>query len=121
MENLLCQRFNFFLVIFSVVLAGAANANTQVKQTAILALGTIVSALIGLTIYRNYTKLMVILERLHGTPHHPVAVTGALVKRRPLRGLFGVNPIIGIYVPIICTISLAVGALCSWRGYLKAS
>lgn len=32
MENLLCQRFNFFLVLFGLFLAGGFGANEQQKS-----------------------------------------------------------------------------------------
>ncbi len=57
MKNLLSQRFNFFLIVFTVVLAGAATANTQTKQSGILISGLLLCLLIVLTIYRIYANL----------------------------------------------------------------
>jgi hypothetical protein len=92
MENLFCQRFNFFIVIFSLVIAGAASANTQPKLDAILWLGFVLCTLVALTLYRNYVKLIWILRSLHKIPEHPVAQAAAHVEQLGLRGLFGVNP-----------------------------
>lgn len=50
MENLFCQRFNFFIVIFSLVIAGAASANTQAKLGSLLWIGCVLCFLIALTI-----------------------------------------------------------------------
>jgi hypothetical protein len=121
MENLFCQRFNFLLILFTVVLAGAASATTQTKQTAVLGVGCVFCGLISLTVYRNYVKLMAILKLLHGMSGHPVAIIGMSVKQKGLRGLFGVNPIIGILIPFLCTSTLILGTLLSWIGFLKAT
>ena len=111
MENLFCQRFNFFIVIFSLVIAGAAGANTQPKLDAILWVGFLLCALVGLTLYRNYVKLIWILRSLHKIPSHPVAQSGVHVRQLGLRGLFGVNAIIGIIIPLVCCSALLAGAV----------
>jgi len=118
-ENLLSQRFNFFLIVFTVVVAGAGTANTQTKQTAILFVGCLLCALIALTVYRIYAKLDEILTILHKEPGHPVAIIREKIKERPLKGLFGVNPLIGYGIPILCTATLGIAAIFSWCGYLK--
>ena len=67
-ENLFCQRFNFFIVIFSLVIAGAVAANTQLKLDVILWLGFVLCTLVGLTLYRNYVALISILRTLRDSP-----------------------------------------------------
>lgn len=121
LENLFCQRFNFFIVLFSLVVAGAANANTQVKLAALLWIGFFLCALISLTIYRNYVKLMWIFQSLHQIPTHPIARAGVAAKQLGWRGLFGVNSIIGIIIPSICCTVLLVGAILASACYLKAA
>src|SRR5436309_3571616 len=90
-ENLLSQRFNFFLIVFTVILAGAATANTQTKQTAILVLGFFLCLLIALTVYRIYAKLDEILKVLHEKKSHPVAIISEKIKGRRLKGGFEAN------------------------------
>ena len=121
MENLFCQRFNFFIVIFALVIAGASGANTQVKLAALLWIGFVLCVLIALTIYRNYVKLIWILQSLHQIPSHPVAEAGVAAKNLRWRGLFGVNSIIGIVIPTICCAVLLVGAIAASLEYLKAA
>ena len=72
-EDVFCQRFNFFIVIFSLVMAGA---NTQVKLVSILGIGEALCVLVDLPLYRNYVKLILILRRIHKIPDHPGAVIG---------------------------------------------
>jgi hypothetical protein len=111
MENLFCQRFNFFIVIFSLVIAGAASANTQPKLDAILWVGFALCTLVALTLYRNYVKLIWVLKSLHQIPQHPVAQGGEYARHLGLRSLFGVQAIIGIIIPLICCSVLLVGAI----------
>lgn len=85
MEDLFCQRFNFFIVIFSLVMAGAASANTQVKLVSILWIGEGLCVLVGLTLYRNYAKLILILRRIHKIPDHPGAVIGVETNTLSIR------------------------------------
>lgn len=118
MENLFCQRFNFFIVIFSLVVAGAATADTAWKLNAVLIIGLVVCKLVWLTVYRNYVKLIWILKRLHKEAHHPVAVSGRAIKALGARGLFGVNPIIGIWIPAFCCVTLLLAAVLALRGVL---
>jgi hypothetical protein len=119
-ENLFCQRFNFFIVIFSLVIAGAAGANTQVKLGAILWLGFVLCTLVALTIYRCYVKLDWALRCLHRIPTHPVAQSGVAVEQLGARGLFAVNRIIGIIIPILCCSALLAGAILAACGILTA-
>jgi hypothetical protein len=119
-ENLFCQRFNFFIVIFSLVVAGAAAANTQPKLIIILWIGFVLCILLSLAIYRIYVKLIEILRSLHSIEGHPVAQSGVAVKDLGFRGLFGVNAIIGIIIPVICCLALFIGGLFSSIGMLAA-
>lgn len=121
MENLFCQRFNFFVVIFSLVIAGAASANTQTKLCAILCVGFVLCLLVGLTVYRNYVKLIWILRQLHATPGHPVSQSGVAMRSRGRKALFGVNWIIGIVIPCACTGLLLIGAILAALGKLSAT
>jgi hypothetical protein len=118
-ENLFCQRFNFFIVIFSLVVAGSAGANTQIKLCSILWIGEVLCILVALTIYRIYVKLIWILRTLHRIPDHPVALSGVAAKKLGMRGLFGVNGIIGFIIPVMCCLILLLGAILASIGVLQ--
>ena|SRR5581483_1006690 len=119
-ENLFCQRFNFFIVIFSLVIAGAASANTQTKLAALLWIGFVLCMLVALTLYRAWVKLDWILRYLHAEVDHPLRVTGEGIANGRLPRLFGVNPIIGIVIPLGCSALLLAGAILATCGRLKA-
>src|SRR4051812_3715328 len=121
MENLFCQRFNFFVVIFSLVIAGAASANTQIKFATLLWIGSVLCILVGITLYRNWVKLDWVLRSLHADEAHPVALTARGVEKERLPILFGVNAIIGIVIPLVCSLLLLVGAVLASFGCLKAA
>lgn len=121
MENLFCQRFNFFIVLFSLVVAGAASANTPLKLISLLWIGFALCFLVGLTIYRNYVKLDWIHKELHRLPSHPMAQAGVGVKQLGRRGLFRVNWIIGVVIPITCCTLLLAAAILASGGILKAT
>ena len=44
-ENLLNQQFSFFLVVFSIVLAGALNSRAQFHLQIVLSMGSVVIVL----------------------------------------------------------------------------
>jgi hypothetical protein len=121
-ENLFCQRFNFMLVLYSLFVAAAASANTQPKLTAILGLGALITTLTSLTIWRAYEKLIINLSMLYRLQKHPLSVVGRENDARPhLKRGFPVNSILGIWVPLICSVSLITGFFLALFGCLSAS
>jgi hypothetical protein len=72
-ENLLCQRFNFFLAFFSIVSAGAigtihyeAGKVNVIASAVILLVGGFICWLIRSVLSRSQEKLDIILD--HGCP-----------------------------------------------------
>ena len=64
MENLLCQRFNFFLILFSLFLTAAFTAQNKITTGLVLAVGSFVCLLVWLTIYRAHWKHHWIMDTL---------------------------------------------------------
>ena len=60
-ETLLNQRFNFFLIFFSLVLAGAINAKEQLHFQLVLSLGTVICFLFASVLRRSQQKLDLII------------------------------------------------------------
>lgn len=114
-ENLLGQRVNFFLLLFSLVIAGAISSKNQQHLIIVLVLGAIICWLLALTIFRSQQKLDLILDELMKNEEHPVAIIDKKAKGISMRR------IIGYIVPISCSISLTIGALLSWANILNAS
>ena len=120
-ENLLCQRFNFLLVIYSLFITASATTTQQANLTIILSLGTVLSILVSLTIWRAYIKLKINLQILHSLPQHAFEYVQNEVNALGWKALFGVNPIIGFWAPLFCCISLTLGAILSCCGVIKVS
>ncbi|MBE3123317.1 MAG: hypothetical protein IMZ65_00765 [Planctomycetes bacterium] len=118
-ENLFCQRFNFLLVIYSLFITAGASTHKQTTLTIILFLGTVLTLLVSMTIWRAYVKLIINLRILHGMPKHPFEFIREEVKAIGVKGMFGVNSIIGVWVPLFCTVSLALGTALAWCGIIE--
>jgi len=118
MENLLCQRFNFFLLLYGLVVAGAVSARTQSHLIVILAMGALITLFLGFTIYRANFKLALIINELGKDKAHPVAVIEAEARRHRCLALFSVRWVVGWFVPLICFLSLAAGCLLALVGLL---
>jgi hypothetical protein len=113
-ENLLGQRFNFFLIFFSLVVAGALNARSQVHFSIVLILGAIICWLLAFTLFRSQQKLDLILAELFADQTHPASIidkkAGGLSMRR----------LIGYVIPLICCIALTLGTILALCGTLRA-
>lgn len=112
MENLLCSRFNFFLVFFALVVAAAVSTSEESHFKIVLTLGAAISVPFALTIARAQAKLDLALEHLFNTEGHPTNVLneecGGISMRRW----------IGYWIPLACCVALVVGATLAWIGYL---
>jgi len=115
MENLLVQRFNFFLVFFGFVLNGSINAKTQTYLTAILVIGSVVCRLLALTLRRAQQKLDLILQDLYTDDTHPVTIINEKCNKTGSRGK---RKIIGFWIPPICCFVLTAGAVLACFGWL---
>jgi hypothetical protein len=80
MGNLLGQRFNFFLVFFSLVIAGALNTKSMLHLQIVLGIGSTICWLILPTLLRAQQKLDLSLEELFKNPTHPATVLNSLAN-----------------------------------------
>ena len=108
MENLLNQRFNFFLVAFAFVLAAAVNSKVQLHLQLILTLGAAISFLFALVLWRSQRKLDLILKDLFTDPSHPASIINDRAGTGSRRHL------IGFVIPPLCCATLTVGAALAW-------
>lgn len=128
-ENLLCQRFNFLLLFYSLVVAGAVATQSQTNFSIILTLGALICTLVSLPIARAQHKLELILKHIRlRDRHHPSCLTDewvddvtevpwlfrAIVRR-------STRTMIGYWIPLLCSASLWIGAVLSWFGVLRKS
>ena len=123
-ENLLCTRFNFFLVFYSLVIAGFVTTTKECYQPIILILGTIISILLAFTIYRSHIKLDILLNDClkfrDPISKHPAAEIERICNARHpwFKRLFSVRWIIGWFIPLICCVTLILAAVFSCLGII---
>ena len=126
LESLMNQRFSFFVVLFSVVIAGAANAKSQRFLQLILSFGFVVELLIWSLIYRAQFKLNLIVKYLESDLSHPMTIIDDIVKAeaKGIRHIFMCPWIrmhmMGSIAPSICSCILLAGAIASWAGWPNA-
>lgn len=113
-ENLLGQRFNFFLVFFSLVIAGSVNSKTQLHLQIILGIGTAVCVLLATTLTRSQEKLDLILDDLFSDPSHPATIINNRAKPCGSR-----RKVIGSVIPRLCCSLLIVGFICALTDVLQ--
>jgi hypothetical protein len=113
-ETLLNQRFNFFLFMFSLVIAGGINSKKQVHLQIILTIGAVITILLASLLVRSQEKLDIMLKYLFADKSHPAAIVNALANPKGSR-----RRLLGIYIPIICCLLLVTGAIMAWFDVLK--
>lgn len=110
LEGLLQQRFNFFIVAFSLVIAAGTAAGSKSELFFVLIVGFLFCLLLGLCVYRVFVKVDTVLWKLHrfenGVMHQ---VSEEAMKRWPLS--FRVNDIMGYVVPIFSVVVIIVWAV----------
>lgn len=115
-ENLLCQRFNFFVVFFGLIVAGALATRSEILFCAILWIGAFVSLLLATTLFRAQIKLDFILEGFFKNSRgHPATIVHEGCKDE---WLGSVRKVIGYGIPSLCTVLLFVGAFLAQFGKL---
>jgi hypothetical protein len=121
MENLLAQRFNFFLVIFSLVLGGSASANSQSKFILIMICGLVICLLMWAAVYRIYIKVDIVLKMCYEHEEHFLKEIARRTNQRGFKGLIGVNSLVGIWIPLVCILMIVIALILSEFGILKAT
>jgi len=120
-ETLLGQRFNFFVVFFSLVLGGALNARTQFHFELILTLGTLICWLMARTLFRSQYKLDLILDDLflHDASHPASIINKRANSRKVILGRKSMRRVIGYWIPCICCLALFIATGAAWLNFLR--
>jgi glucan phosphoethanolaminetransferase (alkaline phosphatase superfamily) len=115
-ENLLSERFNFFLVFFSLVIAGVLSASAVWHLWTVLVFGTLICFLLALTLFRAQQKLDVILAILSEDKQHPAKISDDLAQKPEVRAKVPFlvrwsiagsrRRLIGYWIPLLCVLFL---------------
>lgn len=103
-ENLLNQRFNFFLIFFGLILGGASASSKPEFSVAILIAGTFICWLLAVPIFRIQFKFDIIFNEML-PENHPAKVADRLSKekkKKPILVNKSSRRIIGYYIPFLC-------------------
>ncbi|MGQ0805137.1 MAG: hypothetical protein ACT4PI_14905 [Actinomycetota bacterium] len=107
-EPLLNQRFHFFLLTFSLVIAGAMQARSQVHLTIVLGLGATVTSMLFLVLRHTQKKVDRTIDEVHKEPNHPAAIVNEAIRGKSRKRF------IGFWIPGFCVIAL-------WAGFFLAA
>lgn len=120
LENLMCQRFNFLLVFYSVFVAAAASAPNQRFLIAVLIIGTALMGGLWAMIWRAYIKFDVAITICYRLEQSAMDIIDK-EARLSSAALVRVNPLLAIWIPLICLFSLLGGAILATLGILNAA
>ena len=122
-EELLCQRFNYLIVAFSLFVTAFASINGRTNKLIILFTGFIILVLISLTIRRAYLKLDInlkILYKLQGAKdsedewnqdcYNAMSIIDKEVETR-LLPLKNMNKTIGFWIPLAFVSIFGIGII----------
>ena len=108
-ENLVGQRFNFFIVFFSLIVGGVLSTKNQAIVEIILTVGALIGWMITYTLVVAHIKLERILLKLDR--NHPYWIIQEEVGKTGRKW-------IGIWIPVFCSAILTMGMILSWCGFL---
>lgn len=112
-ETLLNQRFNFFLIFFSLVVGGALNTKVQLHFQLVLTLGTLVCLLFAAVLERSQEKFDLIFKDLHTDLTHPLTIIDRRARSGGSRRKW-----IGRFIPAVCCVGLITASCAAWLGWL---
>ena len=115
MESLFNQRLSFFLIFFSIVIAGALNTQKLWHLIIILCLGSIICWLLASTIYRAQKQWNLLMRELYKDMTHPATIINEAVKGRSSR------PVLGFWIPTLCSSLLTLGFILSLIGVIDVN
>jgi len=118
-ENLLCQRFSSFVILFALSILAATTCRDDTTSGVILATGFLVCLMVWITVYRAHVELHWIMQAtIHTTERHPARLVHDEMTRRGLLSRLSVSRWIGVVIPAVCCGILIVGALGLFCGLL---
>jgi hypothetical protein len=114
--NVTNQRFQFFLLFFSLTVGGAFNSRTQIHMSIIFCLGAFISTLLFWVVYRSQQRLNRIFDVLLEDETHPATI---IAKKSTYK--HRIQPVISYVIASICCIILVIGAIASSCGFLEVA
>lgn len=121
LEDQFCQRSNFLLVAYGLVVTAAASTSDKSTRITVLILGCIITIILGRTLYRVYKQVDRILTILHQISEHPIKFINESVLHPDKQfgyNSFNGNGLIGFILPAVCAGSLIVWLALAAGGFV---
>lgn len=115
-ENLFCQRFNFFILAYTIFVMAACTVENEISIRIILFSGIIILFLLWLTLGRAYVKLFVVLKKIRENEGVIPDIDKVVDSYPFIAKLVSVLPIMTYIVPFTCIISLVILLIFGWNG-----
>lgn len=106
-ENLANQRFNFFLVVYGLILTAVASTEKSDERSFIISIGLLLCVLLWVPLCRSFGAVDILLKKLQSIPGHPQAWVKTESQTRAKIGWIKSNLIMQIFIPLVCCLSLA--------------
>jgi hypothetical protein len=82
METLVNTRFNYLLVVFTVIVTGLTTSKSYLQFKIVILAGVVITAAIGWTIVRAQLKQSILFDTIRKTlPDHPATLADTLSRR----------------------------------------
>lgn len=108
LEKIVYHRFNFFMVLITVIATSILRAESQASLKLALGTGLGLSVLFLFSLGKNQRRLNAALDYLMETPQHPVAILDRVLGPDSSKG------VIGYAIPVICIIFLLLANVIVW-------
>lgn len=117
-ENLFCQRFNYFILAYTIFVMATANIASGIGVRIILISGIVTLFFLWLTLCRAYIKLFAILKILRQEDGGILRTVDKIVDDcPPIVKLFSGLSIMAYALPFICIVSLFFLLFFGWDGF----
>lgn len=108
LEKIVYHRFNFFMVLVTVISATTIRADSLITLRLSLGTGLGLAILFFLSIWKNEARLNAATRCLQEIPEHPVAILDRVVGGISSKG------VLGYLIPITCIVILVVANILAW-------
>lgn len=116
LENLMNSRFNFLLVVYGIVIAGAVAASSVKVAYFLLAVGLFTCGSLALATYRAYTVVMPIVALLKADSSTPLAWASAQADKHHWISVTA-NRVIGSLMPMFCVVTIILALIGLYVGW----
>jgi len=114
-ENLLHARFNILITMYALFMTAIVLSK---DSKPICLIGFVITTIMGFVVYRIYAKMMILLSILHKLgDNHVLPIQTKESDARHRFFSFPVNSLIGVYIPVLLSLSFVIVLVWFWCGH----